>query len=300
MSIATVGLLGLGNMGAALGERLLDTGIEVLAYDLNAEAAARLAGHGAVIAVSARQVADQAAVVIASLPSVAASHAVAAEVAGGSSVRHYVETSTIGPDAAREIGGLMQRNGIGFIDAAVSGGAPVARKGELAMMLAGDDASLAAVRPLLSRLSASMFEIGTEPGQAQLMKLVNNIVAAANMASAFEALILGTRLGLNPAMVVDVLNAGSARSMALVERRANAILSGRFDSGPKIALLQKDVQLALDAASAAGFPLEAIPTLRGAAELWADADKAGMAGQDVSALIRIVEDKAGVVARAAD
>jgi len=300
MSIATVGLLGLGNMGAALGERLLDTGIEVLAYDLNAEAAARLAGHGAVIAVSARQVADQAAVVIASLPSVAASHAVAAEVAGGSSVRHYVETSTIGPDAAREIGGMMQRNGICFIDAAVSGGAPVARKGELAMMLAGDDASLAAVRPLLSRLSASMFEIGTEPGQAQLMKLVNNIVTAANMASAFEALILGTRLGLNPAMVVDVLNAGSARSMALVERRANAILSGRFDSGPKIALLQKDVQLALDAASAAGFPLEAIPTLHGAAELWADADKAGMAGQDVSALIRIVEDKAGVVARAAD
>src|SRR3546814_2897009 len=129
------------------------------------------------------------------------------------------------------------------------------------------------------------------------MKLINNIVAAANRASAFEALVLGRKLGLDGAEMINVLNAGSARSMALVERRASAILSGQFDSGPRIGLLHKDVQLALDAATEVGLSLKAIPTLDGAAQLWAEAERLGMAGQDVSALIRVVEERAGVTVR---
>src|SRR3546814_452243 len=140
----------------------------------------------------------------------------------------------------------MKVYGIAMIDAAVSGGSPVARQGALVIMLAAPAKTVEAVRPVLARLAGAIVVIGEQPGQAQLMKLINNIVAAANMASAFEALVLGRKLGLDGAEMINVLNAGRARSMALVERRASAILSGQFDSGPRIGLLHKDVQLALD------------------------------------------------------
>ncbi|ALR20391.1 NAD(P)-dependent oxidoreductase [Sphingobium baderi] len=297
MSETAIGLLGLGNMGAAIGDRLLDVGTPLLVHDLDPLAMQRLEERGARTTSSAREVADGAAVVIASLPTVKVSRSVAAEVAAGSRVHHYIETSTIGPDAAREIAGIMATQGVEFIDAAVSGGAPVARQGALAIMLAARAEARIAVRPVLERLSTSIFDIGDQPGQAQLMKLVNNVVAAANMASAFEALVMGTRLGLDAKVMIDVLNAGSARSMALVDRRASAILSGRFDSGPRLGLLHKDVQLAVEAAATVDFPLDAAPTLIGAAQLWEKAVQAGMAEDDVSALIRVVEEQAGVEVR---
>lgn len=292
-----VGVIGLGNMGAAIADRLMDTDTRLVVYDPSPEAIEWASGRGAIVVASARAVADRAPLVMACLPSLAVSRAVAAEVASGAAIRTYVETSTIGPDTAREIAASLREHAIGFVDAAISGGAPAARKGELAVMIAGDHTDVAAAQPALAKLAARVFAIGPTPGQAQTMKLVNNILAAANMASAFEALVLGTQLGLDPAMMIDVLNAGSARSMALVERRASAILKGSFDSGPKLGLLNKDIELALRAADAAGFPLDAVPTLSGAAALWSRAAQAGLDGADVSALIRVVEDAAGITVR---
>jgi 3-hydroxyisobutyrate dehydrogenase-like beta-hydroxyacid dehydrogenase len=294
----SAGLLGLGNMGAALAQRLLAQGTALHVYDPNHAALARAASLGAVVHGSCQSVADAAAIVIGCVASVSISADVAAQAAAGSAIRCYVEMSTIGPDAARSLDSVMTKKSIGFIDAAISGGAAAAIDGSLAIMVAGRPQPLSEVRSLLGRISERIFVIGDEPGQAQSMKLINNLLAAANMANAFEALVLGVKLGLEPAQMVRVINAGSGRSMALVERRVAAILSRRFDSGPKIALLHKDIGLALEVAGAAGFPLAQAPALTGAATLWQRAVERGMESEDVTALIRLVEDAAGVVVAA--
>jgi 3-hydroxyisobutyrate dehydrogenase len=297
MSDQSIGLLGLGNMGLALARRLLGQGATLHVYDPNRQALDRAQALGAIAHGSCRAVGDTAQILIACVPTVDISADVATQAAAGTAVRYYVEMSTIGPDAATALERLLGTKSIGFIDAAVSGGAEAAIAGTLAIMVAGRPESVSAVRTVLDRISGQVFVIGERAGQAQAMKLVNNLLAAANMANAFEALVLGVKLGLDPATMVTVINAGSGRSMALVERRSRAILSGRFDSGPKIALLHKDIGLALEAAQASGFPLAHAPSLMGAATLWQRAVAQGMAADDVSALIRVVENAAGAVVR---
>jgi 3-hydroxyisobutyrate dehydrogenase-like beta-hydroxyacid dehydrogenase len=286
-------------MGSALAQRLLSQAVQLHVYDPNRAAVEVAASLGAAAHASCRSVADTAAILIACVASVPVSADVAAKAAEGAKIRYYVEMSTIGPEAARALDSLMAARSIGFIDAAVSGGAAAAVEGTLAIMVAGQPKSINEVRAVLGRISDRIFVIGNLAGQAQSMKLINNLLAAANMANAFEALVLGVKLGLEPAQMASVINAGSGRSMALADRRVHAILSRRFDSGPKIALLHKDIGLALEVARAAGFPLEAAPSLAGAATLWQRAISKGMGAQDVTALIRIVEDAANVVVAAA-
>jgi 3-hydroxyisobutyrate dehydrogenase len=298
MSEGAVGLLGLGNMGFALAQRLLSQGARLHVYDPDQPTMLRAQSLGAIAHSSCRAVADEAGVVLACVPTVEISAAVAAQAATGAAIRHYIEMSTIGPDAARSLQEICDANAIGFIDAAVSGGAASANAGTLAIMVSGRAACLVAVRTVLERISSRIFVIGEQAGQAQSMKLINNLLAAANMANAFEALVLGVKLGLDATTMVQVINAGSGRSMALADRRVNAIMSRRFDSGPKIALLHKDIGLAFDVARAHGFPLAATPSLTGAASLWERAAARGMAEEDVTALIRVVEDASGVVVEA--
>ncbi|MDB5687667.1 MAG: hypothetical protein JWR77_2256 [Rhizorhabdus sp.] len=297
------GFVGLGNMGGAIAERLLAQGVELHVHDPSLAASDRAAALGATLHGSPRAVADAAETVFGCLPTVAVARHVLLGADGiieGTMVRRYLEMSTIGPAAAAQHAAAIAERGLAFVDAAVSGGAAAAISGTLAIILAGDADALAAAAPLLGLISDRRFPIGERAGQAQAMKLVNNLLAAANMATSFEALTLGVGMGLDPAAMVEVINAGSGRNTGLVDRRVAAILSRRFDSGPKIALLAKDIELAFDHATAVGFPLAAAPALGGMAELWRRAVAAGMAGDDVSALIRVVEDQAGLCVRGKD
>lgn len=291
------GFIGLGNMGGAIAERLLRQGVELHIFDVNAAAAGRAAAIGAIAHRSPRAVADAAETLFGCLPTVAIARDVllgADGVVQGKAVKRYLEMSTVGPNAAAAHGAATAEHGITLIDAAVSGGAAAALAGTLAIILAGDPAELAAANPLLAAISEKRFVIGDRAGQAQAMKLVNNLLAAANMATSFEALTLGVGMGLDPAAMVEVINAGSGRNTGLVDRRVAAILSRRFDSGPKIALLAKDIELAFEHATEIGFPMEAAPALSGMAELWRRAMAGGMADDDVSALVRVVEDRTGL------
>lgn len=290
------GFVGLGNMGGAIAERLLRQGVALDIYDPDPVACGRAQVLGATLHGSPRAVADVAETVFCCLPTVAIAHEVALGtdgVAGGSVVMRYVEMSTVGPMAAAAQAEALADHGVAFVDAAVSGGAAAALAGNLAIILAGAAEEIAEMEPLLAAISDRRFVVGERAGQAQAMKLVNNLLAAANMATSFEALTIGVGMGLDPAVMVEVINAGSGRNTGLVERRVAAILSGRFDSGPKIGLLAKDIALAFDHAREVGFPLDAAPALTGMAELWQRAVSAGMTNDDVSALIRLVEDRSG-------
>jgi len=291
-----IGLIGLGNMGGAIAQRLLGQGIDLYVCDLDRAACERVRRQGAVVCELPCDVADCAPTVIGCLPTVAAAEKVLAganSVIRGQAIRRYVEMSTIGPASAAAHAARVEGR-CSFIDAAISGGSGAAADGKLVIMLAGAPDALARIVPLVEILSSRHFVVGDKPGQAQAMKLVNNLLAAANMANSFEALTLGVAMGLRPERIVEIVNVSSGRNTGLVDRRVNAILSRRFDSGPKIDLLVKDIDLAFKEAKAIDFPVDALPSLSGMAELWNRAATKGMGTEDVSALIRVVETAANV------
>jgi 3-hydroxyisobutyrate dehydrogenase-like beta-hydroxyacid dehydrogenase len=303
--ITSVGFIGLGNMGGAIAERLARSGaVELHVFDRNLAAAERLAPLGAIVQQNARAIAEAAQCVITCLPTVEAAQAalfgqdgVMDADTGARKVRYCIEMSTIGPEAMRAIALRASEHGIGLLDAPVSGGAAGALKGTLAIMISGAPDVREAVAPVLAAISPNVFNISDAPGDAQIMKLVNNLLAAANMATSFEALVLGVKLGLAPEKIVEVVNASSGRNTGMDDRKTGAILSRRFEGLGKIALLEKDIGLAFRVADEAGFPLDAMPAFGGMAQLWQRAVAQGMSAEDVSALVKVVEQAAGIEVR---
>lgn len=294
-SASEAGLIGLGNMGGAIAERWLACGVALHVHDPDPSVCAHAEALGAVVHPSPRSVADAVPIVAACLPTVAIARSIiegADGLGGGDRLTHYIEFSTVGPAAAQDMTVLLATHDVRYVDAAVSGGRAPALQGALSIMLAGPPADRETVMPLIALLAGRIFTIGDRPGQAQAMKLVNNILCAANIATSFEALAVGSRLGLDPAIMIDVIQNSSGRSTGLNEPRASAILSRRYDSGPRIGVLHKDVGLALDLAALAGFPATTLPALHGVAQLWNEAADAGMNGSDIAELIRLVEEKA--------
>jgi len=213
-----VGFLGLGQMGAAIAERLEAGDVRLHVFDPDPVAMAPFVLRGAVDRGSAAAVAQAAPIVFACLPSGAVSEQVAAEVAESSALRIYVEMSTIGSQTMARIAQSLAARGITLVDCPISGGPRGARAGTLSVIAAGSAAALHQIRPLLARIGKNLFEVGERPGQAQLMKLVNNLISAANMATAFEALVLGAKGGLDPALMVDVINVSTGRNSATLDK----------------------------------------------------------------------------------
>ncbi|GGC25905.1 oxidoreductase [Siccirubricoccus deserti] len=292
-NIADIGFIGLGQMGAPMAERLFGPDVRLHVFDPRPEAVAEFTARGAIGHASARAVADAAAIVFACLPSGKVSEAVAADAAEGRAVRVYAEMSTIGRATVEAIAARMAARGIAMVDAPISGGPAGARAGTLAMLAAGDPAAVAALRPWQLRIGARVFVLGETPGQAQVMKLVNNLVFAANMVSTCEALVMGAKAGLDADTMVAMLNAGTGRSM-VSERVMETMLAGEFRFGAAMAILDKDVSLGIAEAGAMKVPMW---TLEQAARVWRLATVAEGPEQDISTVIRMMEGWAGVEVR---
>jgi 3-hydroxyisobutyrate dehydrogenase len=293
---ASIGFLGLGQMGAPMAERLLAPDIRLHVFDPRPEATAAFAARGAVACASAAEVADRAEVVFACLPGGAVSEAVAAEVAGGTALRVYAEMSTIGREAVERIAARLEERGIACVDAPISGGPAGARAGTLAMLAAGAPAARAAVEPWQRRIGREVFVLGDRPGQAQAMKLVNNLLFAANLAAACEAFAMGAKAGLEADTMLAMVNAGTGRSVA-TERVMEEVLSGRFAFGAALSILDKDVRLGLEAAAALEVPMW---TIEQAARLWRLAAIQGGGAGDLTTIARLVEGWAGAEIRRRD
>jgi 3-hydroxyisobutyrate dehydrogenase len=289
-----LGFLGLGQMGAAIAERLQAAGHKLHVHDPNAAAMAPFVAQGAVAHGSAGAVADAAPIVFACLPNGAVSQAVARDVAGGKALRLYVEMSTIGSPALEKVRQIVAARGIALADCPISGGPKGARAGTLTMLCAGPPAVRAELRPLLEQVGRTIFELGDKPGQAQLMKLVNNLVNAANMATAFEALVLGAKGGLDPDQMVAMLNVSTGQNNATLTKVPNAVLTGSFNHGASLETMLKDVTLGLAEAEALGVPM-LVHQQQGT--LWRLAQQQGLGGQDFTALIKLLEGWAGVEVR---
>jgi 3-hydroxyisobutyrate dehydrogenase-like beta-hydroxyacid dehydrogenase len=291
-SARVVGFIGLGAMGAHMVARLIDAGHDVVVFDTRDEAMAPHVNRGARACASAGAVADLASTVLVSLPTPDVVRAVAGELAQGDAIEVFVDLSTTGPEVAAEVAAALSAAGIACLDAPVSGGVAGAQAGTLTIMAAGDEALFQALRPLLETLGGNVVLVGTQPGQGQLAKVLNNLLSASAIAITGEALALGVRGGLSARTLLDVFNSSSGRNTASAEKFPRQVLPRTFAAGFRLELMHKDVELCLAEARRQGVPM----ALGGAVgELWTRAAASAAAGADCTEIVRMFEDEAGVV-----
>jgi len=289
-----IGFIGLGAMGEPMASRLAAAGFAVAVHDADAARAGRIAqAIGARAATSPADAAEGCDILVTMLPSSAVVEAVlegeAGAVAALAPGALVVEMSSGVPDATRAIAGKLAARGIAMIDAPVSGGVSRARTGELAIMAGGDAGAIDRAQPLLEAMGSSVIRTGAI-GTAHAMKALNNLVSAGGFLIGIEALLIGQRFGLDPALMVDVLNVSTGMNNSTQKKFKQFVLSRRFDAGFGLDLMVKDLGIALGVASATGTPA---PFSGLCKDIWAGAQKHLGPGQDHTAVAKFSELFAG-------
>jgi 2-hydroxy-3-oxopropionate reductase len=288
----TLGFIGVGVMGTPMSKHLIDRGHQVVVYDRSPAAMAQARQAGATAADSIADVADRASVVFTSLPSPAVFTEVALGEGGvkdGKAVSIMVDLSTVGSRATRQAAAGLLAKGIDLVDAPVSGGVAGARQATLAVMVAGRPEAVAQVRDLLA-IFGKLFMVGPEPGQAQLLKLLNNMLSSTAFAITSEAFVAGVKGGLDPQVMMAAINAGSGRSGASQDKFMKQVLPGTFDFGFPIASVCKDIGLAIQECEALGVPMWVGNTAR---QLWNLAGRQDGMQRDMTELVKSIEHWAG-------
>jgi len=288
-----VGLVGIGIMGQRMCRNLLKGGFPVLAFDLNPLATQAAAGLGATVAPDLPALARQADVVLLSLPGPAQVLAVAdgrqgllAHMRPGS---HLCDASTVDPGTSRRVHEAAMAAGVRALDCPVSGGPTGAEAGTLTIMVGGEAADLEAVRPVLQAIGKKIVHCGP-PGAGQGAKLVNQALVAIHTVAAFEALLVGRKLGLDLDTMVSILRSSSGGDWMLENHLRVKALAGDFEPGFALDLLFKDLNLFLQTATEAQAPaLIAASTL----QLYNAARAAGSGLQDQTVVAKELERLAG-------
>jgi 3-hydroxyisobutyrate dehydrogenase len=288
---AHVGFIGLGIMGSRMAANLARAGFELTVWNrTNSKAEEWAARHGATVADTPAALASNSDVVISMVvdgPQVE-SVLLGDEGAGHGAGLLCVDMSTIGPRAAREIGKRLTERGVAFMDAPVTGSSPKAEDGTLTIMAGGEAGDFERARPLFEAMGELIVHVGPV-GQGQLVKVINNAVAAANAAVVAEALIAGARAGAELDALVEVMGAGSGASAMLALKQA-PMRAHDYTTLFKLDHMLKDVRLCLDEARAAGVRTELVEATEA---VLAEASARGLGDQDFAALLDVVEKHAG-------
>jgi len=294
--IMEIGIIGLGKMGGPIASRLLDAGYRTHVFDARREAVAAIVRKGGLPTLSPADLASKVETVLVSLPTPEIATEVALGPNGvveGHKVKTYIDLSTTGPRAAAEIALAMAQKGIATIDAPVSGGVSGAEKGTLAIMVAGPKNLCDQLRPIFGVIG-KYFYIGNEPGMGQLMKLANNMLSATAMAASAEVMVMGVKAGLDPRIMIDVINAGTGANTAIRDKFPKAILNRTFDYGFSTGLMYKDIMLCLDEAERLRTPMRVCNTVR---QLWSEARGHFGPESDFTTVVQLVEQSAGAEVR---
>ena len=292
-----VGFIGVGLMGGAMAERLLAGGFPLVVFDTDPANLAPFLEEGAQPAATAREVADKAEIVFSCLPNTGASLSVALGengVKGGTAIEVYVDTGTIGTEVAQKLAEGLAGT-CAFIDAPISGGPNGARAGTLTTIVSGPQEAFESVRPYLSIIAKHIFHVGTVAGQAQLAKLINNHLSAAGRLAAFEGLVLGMKAGIDPAVLLDVINNSTGFNHTTRSKIPMAVQSGVFAYGARLANSLKDEGLLIEQAKALDVPLWFAPRIL---ETLKEAAAAGYLNQDSMFVMQYMGEMAGIDARA--
>lgn len=293
MAQQNIGFVGVGKMGARMARRLIQAGYHVTVYDTSEPAVEAIVGIGAARADSPAAVASAAEIVLASVPTPPIVQSVALGPKGiveGSRVKIFIDVSTTGATVAKQVAAGLAAKGITAVDAPVSGGITGAEKGTLAVMLSCPEKIVPTVKPVLEVLG-KIFVVGTEPGQGQTMKLLNNLLSASAMAITSEAVVMGVKAGLDPSLIIDVFNAGTARNSATQDKIKQHVISRSFSYGFGIGLLNKDIRLCMAEADALGVPMVVGSAVR---QLLSISTASEGLDADMTTMTRTVEKWAGV------
>ena len=292
-AIARVGFVGLGNMGWPMAH-LLAPHFELTVLDARTDVAESfVAEHGVAATTDLAEMGAAADAVITMLPTGDDVRAVAlggedggglaAGMAAGSVL---IDMSSSAPLGTRQLADDLRPHGVALVDAPVSGGVAGARAGSLAIMAGGAPGEVERCRPVLEPLGKAIYVMGGS-GTGHAMKALNNYCSAAGLAAACEALLVGDRVGLDPAQMIDVLNASSGRNAATEGKVAQEILNRNFGLGFTVGLMAKDVGIA--AGIAEGLGLET-PILAQTRDLWREAETLLGGGADSTAVVRLWEE----------
>ncbi len=268
-----IGFVGLGNMGAPMARLLGAAGYTLVVADADPGALERFAGSVPCRAgEDLRALGEQCAVVITMLPD---GDTVRRVVAGDDGVAQgmqadavLIDMSSSSPLGTRALAAQLAARGVALVDAPVSGGVRRAVDGTLAIMAGGDAAVIGRVRPLLE-VMGKVFPTGGQ-GSGHAMKALNNYLSAGTLTLTAEAIIAGTRFGLDARTMVDILNVSTGRSNSSEYKFPTFVLPRRFDSGFALGLMAKDLRLALDVAGASDSPAA---LLRELSRLWERAEE---------------------------
>lgn len=289
-----IGFIGLGAMGEPMAARLTAAGFALSVNDADAARTSRVAeATGATAAASPAELAANSDILVTMLPSSAVVSAVlegpSGAFAGLAEGSLIVDMSSGVPEMTRTLSEAAAAKGIAMIDAPVSGGVSRAKTGDLAIMAGGDAAAIDRAEPVLKAMGSSIIRTGPI-GSAHAMKALNNLVSAGGFLIGIEALLIGQRFGLDPALMVDVLNVSTGMNNSTQKKFKQFVLSRKFDAGFGLDLMVKDLGIALGVANATATPAPFSGLCR---DVWAGAQKYLGPGQDHTAVAKFSELIAG-------
>ncbi|ROR09833.1 NAD(P)-dependent oxidoreductase [Erwinia sp. JUb26] len=244
----SIGVIGLGNMGAGMATTLARKGFNVRGFDLSEQARTRLEEKGVSSVASVAELLQSVDAVVLSLPK--AEHVQAVCLGDNGIFDHgkpglmVIDTTTSTPEVSRSLAARLGEKNIGFIDAPVSGGPAGAAAGTMSMVVGATDEQFATVRPVLEAMSASQVHVG-DCGAGNVAKIANNMLCAAHLISTAEALSMASHAGVDPERVLAGINAGSGGSAVSKVSFEKWILNKAYDSGFTMGLMRKDVGLGL-------------------------------------------------------
>jgi 2-hydroxy-3-oxopropionate reductase len=288
-----VGYIGLGLMGKSMARNILKAGFPLVVHNRSRGAVEELVAEGVVAASSPGEVAEQVDVVFTNLPDTPDVEKVVLGENGILDGAHagliYVDNSTIKPASARKIAERLAEKNVYALDAPVSGGDIGARNGTLTIMVGGEASALEKVMPIFLAMGKTVTHVGG-PGAGQVAKAANQIMVAAQMVAMGELLVFSKKAGVDPRKVVEAIKGGAAQCWTL-DVKPPRLFEGNRSPGFKAHMQLKDLKIILDTAEEYGIP---IPGTEANAVLFQEMIDAGMGELDNSAVVGVIEERAGV------
>jgi 2-hydroxy-3-oxopropionate reductase len=281
-----IGFIGLGVMGKPMARNLIAAGYDVTAYSRTRASIDEV--EGATPADGPREVAAQSDLVVTMLPDSPQVEEVVTELLPGASEGSLlVDMSTISPVVTRELAERAAQRGVGYVDAPVSGGDVGAREATLSIMAGGSDEDFERAKPIFEALGKTITHVGPV-GAGQVVKACNQVVVALTIEAVSEALVLGSKAGVEPGTIIRVLSGGLAANRVM-EMRGRNFLEHDFDPGFRIDLHHKDINIALATAREYGV---AVPATAAVGEMLQALRTRGQGDRDHSAILTLIEDLA--------
>jgi len=289
----SIGFIGLGKMGVPMMIRLISSNRQVHVFDIDQAALKNAVAAGGSAAESVHDIANQCDIVMLSLPTPQIVSSVVTHSSGlisGDRVHTIIDFSTIGARASKTIAEQAFSRGKNYIDAPVSGGLKGARDGTLSVMVSCDK-TLYDKNESLLKTFGTPYHVGEISGQAQTMKLANNLLSCAAIAVTSEAMVMGAKAGLDPTQMLEIINKSTGRNSATQDKFPKSVLTRSFDFGFSTGMSYKDVNLCIDEAEAMGIPMFVGSSVR---QMFATTKAVYGEESDFTSLCRVIENWAGI------